>query len=150
MLIVVVIIIVIKVNDLHKRNNMRFTRQRRAILEEFGKVNTHLTADDIYEKVRRKMARVSLGTIYRNLEILADRGIIRKIELAGHQKVFDGNTGRHYHLRCLACDSLVDVAEEKVTIDYSTLANDGQFEVTGHRLELVGLCKGCKESAAKV
>jgi Fur family ferric uptake transcriptional regulator len=56
------------------------TRQRRVILEELRKVNTHPSADEIYEIVRKRLPRISLGTVYRNLEILSESGDIQKLE----------------------------------------------------------------------
>ncbi|MGE5577510.1 MAG: Fur family transcriptional regulator, partial [Syntrophothermus sp.] len=52
------------------------TRQRQIILEELKNVTTHPTADEVYEMVRRRLPRISLGTVYRNLELLAEEGII--------------------------------------------------------------------------
>ena len=65
------------------------TRQRKVILEELLKQNAHPSADEIYQMVRRRMPRISLGTVYRNLEVLASMGKIQKLELSGALKRYD-------------------------------------------------------------
>ena len=64
---------------MQKQLNLRMTRQREVILEELRKVNTHPSADEIYEMVRKRLPRISLGTVYRNLEILSKSGDIKKL-----------------------------------------------------------------------
>jgi Fur family ferric uptake transcriptional regulator len=66
------------------------TRQRKVILEELRNVDTHPSADEIYEMVRKRLPHISLGTVYRNLEILSETGAIQKLELGCAQKKFDG------------------------------------------------------------
>ena len=69
----------------------RTTRQRQVILEELQKLQSHPTAAALYEIVRRRVPKISLGTVYRNLELLARTGLIRKLEFAGAEARFDGN-----------------------------------------------------------
>jgi Fur family ferric uptake transcriptional regulator len=119
------------------------TRQRKVILEELRKVDTHPTADEIYEMVRKRLPRISLGTIYRNLEILSENGKIQKLERGCTLKRFDGIADNHYHLRCIHCDRVVDAP---VNIDVAVnhdLKNATGFKITGHRLELIGICPDC-------
>jgi Fur family ferric uptake transcriptional regulator len=63
--------------------NMRLTSQRQVILEELKKVTSHPTANEVYDMVRKRLPRIGLGTVYRNLDLLADKGIIRKLEFGG-------------------------------------------------------------------
>ena len=76
---------------MQKHPNLRMTRQRRVILEELRKVNNHPSAYEIYEFVRKRLPRISLGTVYRNLEILSESGDIQKLEPGCSLKRFDGN-----------------------------------------------------------
>ena len=88
---------------------MRDTSQRRIIMEELVKLKTHPTANEIYERVRRRIPRISLGTVYRNLEMLSESGLIRKLETAGTRKRFDGTVSNHYHVRCIKCGRMDDL-----------------------------------------
>src|SRR5574340_808335 len=89
----------------------RRTRQREVILEELQKVKSHPTAVGLHDLVRRRLPKISLGTVYRNLELLAKAGVIRKLETAGAEARFDGNAGQHHHIRCVGCGRVDDVEQ---------------------------------------
>ena len=130
-------------DGLQKQLNFRMTRQRRVILEELCKVDTHPSADELYAVVRKRLPRISLGTVYRNLEILAESGDIQKLELGCTQKRFDGKKENHYHLRCIRCDRVVDAP-----VDFDVTINHDQkgatnFKIIGHKLEFIGICPEC-------
>jgi len=124
--------------------DIRMTTQRRVILEELQKVDTHPTADRVYEMVRKRLPRISLATVYRNLELLADRGLIQKYELGGSQRRFDGNPGNHYHLRCVRCGKLDDAPISPVSAIEDSLRETTEYEIVGHRLEFLGICPACR------
>ena len=89
---------------------LRMTRQREVILAELRRVKTHPTADEVHRMVRRRLPHVSLATVYRNLELLAGHGYIRKIEGGPSQMRFDADTSRHFHSRCRICGRIFDSA----------------------------------------
>ena len=123
--------------------DFRMTRQRRMILQELRKVRTHPTADEIYVQIRKIMPRISLGTVYRNLEILSEMCIIRKIEGCGNQKRFDGNAENHYHIRCMHCGKVDDLPEDVVS---GVMYDKGKmlgYHVLDHTLYFNGICKSC-------
>lgn len=126
---------------------LRITKQRQVILEELKKVVTHPTADEIYRMVRERMPRVSLGTVYRNLETLSDRGVILKLELAGTQRRYDATTESHYHIRCSGCGCVQDLPLKAFTTLDSAAGDATDFTVTGHRLEYQGFCPACSRTA---
>jgi|YelNatPaOPRAMG01_1025707.scaffolds.fasta_scaffold251904_1 Fur family ferric uptake transcriptional regulator len=125
---------------------LRQTKARRVIWEELYGVTTHPTAEEVYEKVKKRLPRVSLGTVYRNLELLSQTGKIRKIE-GGPQKRFDPNTENHYHFRCRECGRVSDLTLEPVVeIDRAVAQlTGGSFD--GYHLEVIGLCPSCRASA---
>jgi len=122
---------------------LRLTKQRQIILAELRKVTSHPTADDLYNMVRQRLPKISLGTVYRNLEILSDNGIIQKLDVGGTQKRFDGNAERHYHIRCASCGRVDDLhlpPDENVEDKAAKLTN---FKIIRHHLEFVGYCPSC-------
>jgi Fur family ferric uptake transcriptional regulator len=125
----------------------RITRQRQIILEELRKVTTHPTADEVCQLVRRRLPHISLGTVYRNLELLADYGLILKLEMAGAQRRFDGNVENHYHVRCSSCSRVEDLPARPIAIPENNFREMTTFEITGHRLEFFGLCPACKRES---
>jgi len=132
---------------LQKQSNLRMTRQRKVILEELRKVNTHPSADELYEMVRKRLPRISLGTVYRNLEILSESGNIQKLEPGCSLKRFDGNPSEHCHIRCVSCDRVADAPmTPDLEIDLEQV-NPTDFKIIGHRLEFLGLCPRCTDKS---
>ncbi|MGD9079324.1 MAG: transcriptional repressor [Desulfobacterales bacterium] len=132
---------------MQKHPNLRMTRQRKVILEELRKVNTHPSADEIYEIVRKRLPRISLGTVYRNLEILSESGEIQKLEPGCSLKRFDGDPSDHCHIRCVRCDRIADapmVSDLEIDLDKVNTTN---FEIIGHRLEFLGVCPICSDKS---
>ncbi|MDZ7760313.1 MAG: transcriptional repressor [Desulfovermiculus sp.] len=121
---------------------LRVTPQRRVILEELRKVDTHPTADELYEMVRKRLPKVSLGTIYRNLDLLSSEGIIQKLQVGNSQMRFDGNPESHMHITCLQCRRVADVFHGP---DTSGVCREVQtdFTVLGCTVLLYGMCPEC-------
>jgi len=131
-------------------SNLRLTRQRKVILEELRNVTTHPSADEIYEMVRKRLPRISLGTVYRNLEILSETGEIQKLELGCTLKRFDGIAENHYHIRCIHCDRVVDAPGDfDPEIDHDVNAAT-DFKIIGHKLEFIGICPECNKASEPI
>jgi Fur family ferric uptake transcriptional regulator len=121
----------------------RETRQREVVLEAVRSTMDHPTADWVYRRARRRLPRISLATVYRNLRRLADDGTIRELN-AGPAARFDGNTGRHYHIRCLGCGRVNDLP---MSIDLRLEQQAGRamnYRILGHEVEVHGLCPLCQ------
>jgi Fe2+ or Zn2+ uptake regulation protein len=127
-------------------DKLRMTQQRRVILEELRKHNIHPTADMLYEIVRARLPRISLGTVYRNLEILTALGEIQTLEVSGNQKRFDGNPNKHYHIRCLQCSRVDDAPIAPLAQLEDELYGTTVYTIIGHRLEFIGLCPECSKN----
>lgn len=122
----------------------RKTKQKEAILEVLRGTDSHPTASWIYEQVRKKMPNISLGTVYRDLKMLAQRGEILEIDFSSTVSRFDGNTSNHYHFRCLKCHRIFDI-DEKVDLEIDRrVARKTGFDVMYHCLEFHGLCHDCQ------
>ena len=119
------------------------TRQRKLILETLRHAMDHLSADEVYEMVREAMPRISLGTVYRNLEILHEQGKIRKLEFGGTQSRWDGEPHPHYHIRCLCCDRVDNVRYEPSRDIEASVTTPRNYRVVGHHLEFIGMCQEC-------
>lgn len=128
-----------------RNDKMRMTKQRRLILEELRRQNIHPTADVIYEQVRKKMPKISLGTVYRNLEILTALGEIQTLELSGSQKHYDGVPSKHYHIRCINCGRVDDAPIAPLQRLEDELYESTVYTIMGHRLEFMGLCPECSK-----
>ena len=122
----------------------RNTRQRQVILEELQKLTSHPTAAALYVIVRRRLPNISLGTVYRNLDLLARTGLIQKLEFAGAEARFDGNVQHHDHVRCVQCGRVDDVSAPPLGLLGGADDDWGGYQILGHRLEVFGLCPQCR------
>jgi Fur family transcriptional regulator, ferric uptake regulator len=129
---------------------MRLTAQRQIILEELGKVTSHPTANEVYDMVRKRLPRIGLGTVYRNLELMAESGLILKLEVGGTQKRFDATTNLHYHVRCSECGRVDDI-ELPVQSKLDRLAAKAcDYQILGHHIEFSGICPDCAGATSPV
>ena len=121
----------------------RNTRQRQVVLEELKKLCSHPTAGELYEVARTRLPKISLGTIYRNLELLAETGVIRKLVISGSEARFDANTERHHHVRCVRCGRVDDIHDLRPDFAKGEVKSPSGYEITGFRLEFFGVCPEC-------
>ncbi len=128
---------------MQEKNRGRLTRQRRVILDELRSLKTHPTADELYNRVRKTLPRISLGTVYRNLETLSESGDIRKLEFGGGQMRFDGDVKDHYHIRCLRCGRVGDIPAGLVEKSVCRKKHVGGFTVLDCDLHFTGVCDQC-------
>ena len=135
-----------------RARGLRLTGPRRAILEVLRGTETHPTAEWLHRLVRRRLPRVSLGTVYRNLRLFVAEGLVK--ELPGPHARFDGNLREHHHFTCLACGRIADVdgplTEPHSRALVSRVASSGGFSVTHHRIEFYGRCAACRKGRGRV
>lgn len=125
---------------------LRMTNQREIILRELVKSKQHLTADELYDIVKKVMPRISLATVYRNLEILSEAGLIGKLEISGRQKRFDYDVSNHDHIYCAVCHRVDNLVIDRKGLDPVDLKSIAGYSVTGYRLEFVGICPECQKN----
>jgi Fur family transcriptional regulator, peroxide stress response regulator len=125
--------------------NARMTRQRKTILKILRSTDTHPTADWIYEEVKREIPNISMGTVYRNLNILAKMGEIMILNYGSTYSRFDGNPENHYHFKCIKCGRIFDI---DIPLDQELdgkINTETPFKVFSHRTEFYGLCPDCQK-----
>jgi len=129
--------------------HMRMTSQREIILKELQDSHQHLTADELYERVKKFMPRISLATVYRNLETLSEAGIIGKLEISGRQKRFDSDVHPHDHIFCLQCQRVDNIEFDRNLVNPAAVASDKGYRITGYRVEFKGICSSCRNNQEK-
>lgn len=123
---------------------LRITKQRKLILDALMSVKSHPTADELYQMVKKTLPSISLGTVYRNLEIMSDSGMIQKLEIGGTQMRFDGMVETHYHVRCTRCGRVDDLdMTPDLSLEEEVCRLTG-FDVHRHSLEFMGHCSSCR------
>ncbi len=113
------------------------------LLSVLRETRSHPTATELYEVLRERDPKISLGTVYRNLALLSENGSILRIDTEHDSVHYDGFTHAHYHFICNECGAVSDLSVAPININDAVEAEtDGN--VTGHTLVFYGRCKSCK------
>src|SRR5215207_11285957 len=134
---------------LSKKSEYRQTAQRAMILETVQEADGHLTAGEIFERVRRRDPRVGYGTVYRSLHLLAEHGLIQELTFADQASRYDGRVERHDHVHCLKCGELLDVDVPVALMALHVAAEQSGFDVNSHHTVFSGVCPGCKSAETR-
>jgi Fe2+ or Zn2+ uptake regulation protein len=121
----------------------RHSKQRARILELLHHTKSHPTAIMIFEELRREIPSLSLGNVYRNLNILVEQGLIRELKMGSTYDRYDGTVSPHYHFVCERCGEIsdLDLPHNEALNDKVRALTNGQ--VNYHRLEFYGACATC-------
>lgn len=125
---------------------MRKTEQRAVILDELRKCRNHPGADELYARVRGRLPRISLATVYRNLELMAAQGLIRRLGRGAGSRRFDPTVEEHGHFRCTACGRVEDLPFP-LELPQPDPRHPWvrQRTIQGGQAEYFGLCPGCRK-----
>jgi Fe2+ or Zn2+ uptake regulation protein len=127
-------------------HKLRQSRQRERILQLLKETDTHPSADWLYARLKNEFPKLSLGTVYRNITILIEQGLVQKIHYGSTFDRFEANPEPHYHLICEVCGKIEDfqipIYEE---INQQASANSN-FSINRHMIEFFGLCPKCEKA----
>ncbi|MFD2703849.1 peroxide-responsive transcriptional repressor PerR [Salibacterium lacus] len=130
-----------------KNTKVRMTPQRHAILEYLYETMNHPTADDIYKALESKFPNMSVATVYNNLRVFKNVGIVKELTYGDSSSRFDCVTTDHYHIICSDCGKIVDFHYPGLD-EVETLAEQVTgFQVHDHRMEIYGSCRDCNAVA---
>lgn len=124
--------------------NLKYSRQREAIKNYLVGRTDHPTADMVYTAIREVYPNISLGTVYRNLTLLAQQGEILKISCGENSDRFDARTAAHYHFICEKCGCVDDIMDLTPEVINAMGQKNYEGEIRGHQLYFFGKCKRCK------
>ncbi len=127
---------------------IKYSRQREAIRNFLMTRRDHPTADVVYSSVRDEFPNISLGTVYRNLTLLADRGEISRLRLGDGADHFDADTSPHYHFVCTDCGKVIDLDLDSIrSMDVLNGQDvDGNL-IAGNVTYFYGTCSACRQEA---
>lgn len=126
------------------KREYRQTAQRAMILETVQEVDGHLTAGEIFERVRRRDPRIGYGTVYRSLHLLAEHGLIQELTFADQASRYDSRCERHDHVHCSNCGVLLDVDVPEALMARHVAEERSGFAISNHHTVFVGLCPACR------
>lgn len=139
-----------ELRQLLKSKGLKMTTQRGVILEVLSEhPNEHLTAEEIYELVRKKQSDIGIATVYRTLQLLSELDLIDTLdlddgfvryELAGEE----GTGHHHHHLICLSCGKVLEFEEDLMDILEAKVQMTTGFVICDHKVKMYGYCSDCK------
>ena len=122
---------------------IRMTSQRELVLDYVQKSHSHPTAEEIFQKLKDKLPRISKKTVYNNLKVLSETGLIREISTMGVKR-YEPLMKPHHHLVCQVCDRVFDIEEEELTkLAMRVGKNMKDFEVSSTTTHFYGVCSDC-------
>ena len=124
---------------------IKYSRQRESIVNFLASRTDHPTAETIYQNIKKEFPNISLGTVYRNLNLLVNEGKAIRISCGDSSERFDGNTSNHYHFMCTKCHRVSDLFNiESLDHINALAANNFNGIIEGHVAYFYGICEECK------
>ena len=123
---------------------MRNSKQRDTILKIVRESDDHPTADMVYNRARVHINNISLGTVYRNLNLLSEQGLIKKFKIIGDNERFDKTVIMHSHFVCKCCGKVVDIMEDSMKGFIDELSKKTDSLIERYEVSLLGTCSHCQ------
>ncbi len=135
-----------------KTNNLKFTKQREAILKVLYTNSDHFSPESLHALIKRDYPNLNVGiaTIYRTLNLLEENGIVTSISFGVQGKKFElGNKPHHDHMICVNCGKIIEFEDEVIEKRQYEIAKKYDFKIEHHLMQLFGLCKECQKNSKK-
>ena len=125
------------------------SRQRERMLELLGQTEIHPTADWLYQRLKKEFPSLSMGTVYRNLNILVEQKLIQKLPFGSTHDRYEANKNPHYHLVCEKCGCVQDFDMPRYTEINDQAQKMSSFNISRHRVDFFGICEKCQSKNKK-
>jgi Fur family ferric uptake transcriptional regulator len=136
-----------KAGLLCRKKGKRMTRERLGLFEGIAKQKGHFSVDELIVRLKRRGCKVSRDTMYRNLPLLMEAGLLRQSFQSGRGTFYEAAGGRvhHDHLICSRCGKIIEFVNERIEKFQDAIARRKHFRLQSHTLQLVGVCAKCQD-----
>ena len=130
-----------------KKNDLKMTRERRLILKELFMSDSHLEAEDLLLRFRRKGEKVSRATIYRSFDLLLKAKLIAKSDFGHNHYHYEKKFGQkhHDHMICESCGEVFEFSNSKLEAMQEEICRENNFRISSHSLQIFGICAKCQQ-----
>jgi len=135
--------------ELCERNGIAMTHQRQVLYEVMQQMEGHPSPEDIYERVKKKIPAISLATVYKNIHLFVESGVLRELSLHHGSVRLEMNGEEHHHAVCSKCKSVSDLDEQSLGLLAKRKKLPGGFLVERYSVDVIGLCPACQTAAAQ-
>lgn len=132
--------------ELLNTRGLRYTHERECIFDEVQRIDKHFNADSLYERFKKKGERVARATVYRNLPLLLEAGVIQKSTGDGKRDFYEktDSKGHHDHMVCLGCKKTIEFHSDELEEIQEKLSREYKFKLVFHDHRLFGYCQNCQ------
>lgn len=142
--------LLLRFRDILKHNNLKFTKQREAILQALYDNTEHFSPEDLHLLLKSTHPKLNIGiaTVYRTLNLLEDEHMATSISFGAAGKKFElGNKPHHDHMICNACGNITEFEDDQIEKKQELIAREFGFKLTGHVMQLFGVCSTCQDKS---
>ncbi len=140
--------LLLRFKDILRQNNLKFTKQREAVLKAMYSNNKHFSPESLYMLVKEMYPELNVGiaTVYRTLNLLEESDMVTSLSFGSAGKKFElGNKPHHDHMICKVCDDILEFEDSAIEKRQKEIANQYGFRLTNHIMQLYGICKICQK-----
>ncbi len=129
-----------------RQMGLKVTKQRVSILEAMSEGRAHITAQELFEKISKKYPEIGFATVYRFLKNMTEHSLVTEVRMGGFPARYELTPNQHHdHLNCTRCGKIVEFENESIEELQEAVAKKFKFSLTGHVLELYGICDLCNQ-----
>lgn len=136
-----------------KESGLKYTRQREIVLNILYHSDTHYTPEALYMEIKRKEPDLNVGiaTVYRTLNLLEESEMVTSLSFGTAGKKFElANKPHHDHLICKNCGKIIEFENSIIERQQALIAKEYKFKLTGHLMQLYGICEACNQGKVKI
>jgi len=144
--------VLISFKEILKENGLKFTTQREIILKTLYQNSGHFTPEELLSLIKESYPTLTIGiaTIYRTLGLLEKSNIIESISFGAKGKKYEFGTKEHHdHLVCLECEKLIEFYDDTIERQQEVISQKFNFKMTGHSMNIFGICQECQDKKYK-
>jgi Fur family peroxide stress response transcriptional regulator len=127
-----------------RERGLALTPQRLAIYQALAGDDSHPSAEEVFRRVKPTVLSLSLGTVYRTLELFEAHGLVSRVQASGNQARFDANQDPHSHLVCVRCHQVIDVPDPRPPRRPAQQRLPEGFRILAPRVQFLGICQDCQ------
>ncbi|RMD84035.1 MAG: transcriptional repressor [Candidatus Dadabacteria bacterium] len=129
-----------------RERGLKSTRQRDEIARWFFASKGHLSAEEIYRKVKEISPGIGFSTVYRTMKLLCEAGLVQERHFGDSEALYENVSSHHDHCICTSCGKIIEFEDDEIERLQEAVAERFDFELQSHRMELYGLCSTCRQA----
>jgi len=140
--------LLVRFKDILKKNNLKYTKQREAVLKTMYNNDEHFSPESLYLLIKKTNPELNVGiaTVYRTLNLLEESDIVTSLSFGASGKKYElGNKPHHDHMICKICEEIIEFENSSIEKIQEDIAKEYDFKLTSHLMQLYGICKNCQK-----